>query len=868
MEDERRIGRAREFLRSLNVLLKAVRLYSLEHSRASVQLDAAWKLLAMALSEQGSSGLLLAVSGTQLLVDGLPLESTAAERSFAELLSAAGIASVHFSARVTQEDFRRFVRAFSARGGKPTGLAEQLKAEFGESSDAPVRINRVRFVAEDAEQGEARTASAAVTLVAQTLQPEAEKLKEWLKEPQKLLQLLLVSEVAKAESGGPAVASASPAAAPLAQEEEVTAVVRLLGQLGQASAQTGAAMDPGQIRRQFTGMSAAAQVSMREALASLAAARLPADLPPSQVLVQLAEQLAIRHALERFQRGEVRVDTVREMMERMGREIDSLRKMLGTYEEKMGRAGVTVESHSEILDREFWMRVPESGKRSVLLSPEAWCIPPRNISLYLEQLVGCGDSQTANAILRNYAACVRSSEAQARRKAAVGLGELAKFYAAATDEVADFVVRQMGWQLSRESAPEVQTQLSETFSRLSQEVTARRRYPVIEQIYKQLENVADSQPAVAEKLRSRIGLESRVREFIEEALRAERIPAGLVALLRGMPRLAAEELAGRFRQCNRRRECERLVEMLKEIGPEGLSHLHEALQHGPDSAAVSTVGLLSRLEPAALELAVPPRLQKWGRTYHQLLLGQLALAGARERASLLLKWLPQLDPLLLSGVIDELGMSGDQAAVPYLIQLAGGEVPQLAAPYLRLKAIEALGRLRNPQAVPILRRLVEAKRGWSWQHPRELRLVAAQALAKIDPPWAMSDLAATGLTAEELALSPPLDPEPSTGWSRARRYPRLMLALPLPGVATADRGESKLTIKALNLGGGLAACDPPLPSGSPANLQLRSGFRSITAQVLVREARGGHMAFEIVAMDFEERGKLRKLLASLRTVAL
>jgi len=64
-----------------------------------------------------------------------------------------------------------------------------------------------------------------------------------------------------------------------------------------------------------------------------------------------------------------------------------LRKILGAHEDKMSDAGLLVESHREILDRQFWAAVPESGKRAVLLSEEAWCIPPKNVQSYVNDLI-------------------------------------------------------------------------------------------------------------------------------------------------------------------------------------------------------------------------------------------------------------------------------------------------------------------------------------------------------------------------------------------------------------------------------------------------------------------------------------------------
>ena len=49
-----------------------------------------------------NEGLLLGATGSQLLLDGVPLEGAPAEKQFAQLLSAAGLASVQFFASVTR----------------------------------------------------------------------------------------------------------------------------------------------------------------------------------------------------------------------------------------------------------------------------------------------------------------------------------------------------------------------------------------------------------------------------------------------------------------------------------------------------------------------------------------------------------------------------------------------------------------------------------------------------------------------------------------------------------------------------------------------------------------------------------------------
>ena len=92
-----------------------------------------------------------------------------------------------------------------------------------------------------------------------------------------------------------------------------------------------------------------------------------------------------------------------------------------------------------------------------------------------------------------------------------------------------------------------------------------------------------------------------------------------------------------------------------------------------------------------------------------------------------------------------------------------------------MKAVESLGRLREPESVPVLRNLFEAKKMWKWINHRELRVAAAQALAKIEPKYGSQVLSDSGLESAELAIAP-LDAAPACPWVRQRRYERITLA--------------------------------------------------------------------------------------------
>ncbi|HEV8383397.1 MAG TPA: hypothetical protein VGQ11_00900, partial [Candidatus Acidoferrales bacterium] len=225
-----RTAAARSFLRSVNILLKFTRLYGFAHVRTAAQFKTTWSELQSTLAIDRGSGLLLGVSESKLLLDGVPVESSPAERGFADLLTRAGLASISFTPAVAPAEFTEFVKAFSAAGTKPGGLAAQLKEALGNNPNAGIRINEIRFVAED--EANARTGLAG-QIAAQALGANS-NMKEWLNDPQKLLQMIVAAEGAGKGGSGEGPGAAGRGAGPgagqggLLMEDDVVNVVRLL----------------------------------------------------------------------------------------------------------------------------------------------------------------------------------------------------------------------------------------------------------------------------------------------------------------------------------------------------------------------------------------------------------------------------------------------------------------------------------------------------------------------------------------------------------------------------------------------------------------------------------------------------------------
>jgi hypothetical protein len=879
-----RAASARAFVHSLNILIKYARMYGYGHKRTEGQFETTWKELQQGLPTTGDAGFLLGVSDNKLLLDGIPLEAGNAERSFATLLSTAGLASLHFSKDVTEEDFVRLVRAFTVAGSKAQDVSKQIKEALSANKQgSTIKINEVKFVAADPLTGDV---SIAAQIAAQTLGPE---FRQWLNDPQKLLQLIAAAEGANAGGGGsgangaPMVplgmvpnpgkgdtagaggaAAAAPGAVPAwtggivpLQEEEVIQAIRLLTRFGQVQ------QDPNtkeeDIQKELTATDPNTRLNLQQLLGSLAAKATTGE-QDTPLLMKAAEHMAIRFALERYQKGEVKVNAVHQMMEHMSRQMDSLRSILKLQEEKMNKAGILVESHADILDRMFWAEVPESGKKSVLMSHEAPCVPPRNLRQVVEVLLDRDDKGIATEILNNYSSCLGAREAEPRRRTAIGLSQLADLYSRLGGQPMGQAIRRLSEQLIHEKDPELQSLMSAAFVRLSQEASSAKNYGAVNEVCAGMEHISLERPVLMSDLRPRVGVENRLPEFIEEALQLDPIPPDMLSVLRRTSQSGAEHLADRFFRCMRRDECDRMIELVQQLGSPVLMQLREILRTGQPRQASGAVGLVSRLDVGTLLELLPVRMPEWNRFYHDIVVRQIAYGAAADRGRTLLELTEIFDPLVLPEAVDEIGMSGDITATPPLIAMARPGETASRSPFVQLKAIESLGRLKDAEAVATLREILEAKKTFSWVHHRELRIAAAQSLSKTDPRYSSQVLSDSGLEPAELSIAP-LDMAPACPWVRQRRYERLVLSKTVTATIGSSWGKSRIQIRELSLGGGMGTKEDSLRIGSEADLEISVGMRSkIRAHVLLRRARVNEVGFEIVSTDLESRYRLRRLL--------
>jgi Lipoprotein amino terminal region len=653
-----------------------------------------------------------------------------------------------------------------------------------------------------------------------------------------------------AEAGDPQFAVA---------EEEVRSMLTLFAQLGRSRKEGGSGgMDAHTFQSRLSAMPVRSQVTLQQALAGLAA-QAPNEKPDRPMLLKLAEHVAIRFALDSYEKGELRVNAVKQLLDRMNTEIEGLRKILTSQEEQMANAGLQVQSYTELLDQEFWEQVPDENKKEVMVSDEAWCVPPRKVRTFLEEMLRRGELKTVNEILMKYASCIGLESDDARRTTAIGLGELAELYGSGDGSALIESIRRVGNQLAAERDPELQMLVSAAFVRLSQEAASKRCYPAMQQALASLDSVEAQRPGSSQSLRPRIGAEERIPEFVEESLRSGEIADGLSDILSLMPKATLQYITNRFGHSGFREDCELLADIVKGLGQEAIHHLTEILQTSPATEAAEVLGLLGQLEPDSVARILPVRLSQWPRSVHDRCVRQLSSVPPHTRAQILLAIFDSLDVLIRPLALDEISMTGSPDSIPKLLDIASSDG---ISGYVRLKAVEALGRLRASAANPALQTMLEARLVWRWQYPSELRVAAAQALLRIDPMVAMGKITAAGFEKTDLVLEP-IDPETNSSVLRQRRYARLKLSRNLILTTTNLRENFRLNVPELNLGGGIGAGERHLAPGTLVTLKLTQGVRTIKAQAIVRGARPQAMAFEFVDMDLEDRARLRKILLDL-----
>jgi hypothetical protein len=168
---------------------------------------------------------------------------------------------------------------------------------------------------------------------------------------------------------------------------------------------------------------------------------------------------------------------------------------------------------------------------------------------------------------------------------------------------------------------------------------------------------------------------------------------------------------------------------------------------------------------------------------------------------------------------------------------------------VRIKAIEALGRMQAGEAVELLITLVESREGLSYAEPLGLRTAAEDALSLIENRPSSPRVRAAYESSSQSNAS----------YNIPRRYVRVPLESPLRAqIEGAPAGLAR--VKSISLGGAYLESPRRLSVGDSIKLEVRAGLRKINFTAVVRNIGPDGSGVEFVHMRDEDREKLRKLV--------
>jgi len=567
-------------------------------------------------------------------------------------------------------------------------------------------------------------------------------------------------------------------------------------------------------------------------------------------LARLADALSVDYARSEFFARRLRPAEVRMMLSQLRAERD------GRQENDAGL---------DALVERFWRALPARERTRLLASADAWCLPIPLLRDYLEGLVAAAESRRAEAsrrearrALADYGRCLESEEEKARRAVASGLVEmkdvLERIWPCA--QLAD-LGRRVVAALRREVSPGIANLLEQLTQILATLALARGDCAEVEAILTEI----DQAPAEADEERL-AALTRRIVDceewllLVDLALANRALDSGLPRLLRRDPERMLDRLRLLLTSSAGSNALPAMARLVRAAGEPVLGALETHLLEPRRQRVATAIKLLSAAAPERLIAALARAFSSWDWSLQDLAVTELARQSApglrAQVAQAFLALLRDAHLLVAPGMIDQIGLVGDTAAVPRLIEIAGGEVERLGDVFLRIKAIEALGRMKASSAAELLRNLVRNRSGLTYVEPAGLRSAAEDALALIEDRSGSPNL--------RLGTKAPATP--NNPFAQPRRYLRVLLPDPLPAKMEGPQTHSA-RVRSIAMGGASLESSGPFAVGESLRIKIHAGFEKIRATAVVRSVSAKGCGIEFVHMSQEDREKLRRRINKL-----
>jgi hypothetical protein len=523
------------------------------------------------------------------------------------------------------------------------------------------------------------------------------------------------------------------------------------------------------------------------------------------------------------------------------------------------------EARVAALVERFWDALPARHKQRILRSADAWCVPPAVFARHLEPLTaaarrGRSDApgREARNLLLRYTACLDSEEPRARRTVAAGLGELGPQIArlwphAATEDFAPQMVRALG----RESSPGISGLLAALTERLAKLALEGRHYAEFDRILSALEAAPrDPEQTHFSALIRSITTDDAWFYLVEDALANRALDGVLPRLLRREPERLLDRLALLLTGPEGSELLPAMVRLVRATGEPVLDTLATRLRKPQKQPVVAAIKLLAAADPVRLIAALPRALPSWDWNLQDLAVSELSRlrepALALRVARAFYECVEEAHPLVVPAMLDQIGIANDASAIPILLMIAGGKHATLRDIFFRIKAVEALGRMRASEAADLLRTIARERSGLTHVEPAGLRSAAEEALALMENHPAATRVRAWTETLEKSAST----------FSQPRRYLRIPLASSFSARVEGLRSGAA-RVHTIGLGGAFVESAQRMSVGDSLKVEIRTGLRSVRSTAVVRNVSPGGSGIEFVHMKAEDRELLRRLIGRL-----
>jgi PilZ domain len=669
----------------------------------------------------------------------------------------------------------------------------------------------------------------------------------------------LIAALVAYGGNAPQESADAPICAP--QIGEISETLRLIGRLTPPM-EVARGLSPEEAARAIhAAMASASRATVRTLLSAMTHYHPQEGEPPQLYLKRLSQSLVLELMNTEFGAGTLAPNAVRPMLNQLGDEIVSAGEYHGPHSSQhfssLASAWANDGQREHLLER-FWLELAPREKSAVLRGPEIWCVPIAVIRQTLSQLVDTGAEaprREARTILLNYARRLEQTDSPARRIVAAGLSELTPLLESLwPNQLPEELSKLTLAALTNDTAPQTSALLAAFLETLGRIAVTRGDFTGFENILHALERVPrDAEHEHITALGRRLIANDRWMQLVDAAIANRPLDPALPRLLQRDPERLLDRLTLLLTDPRGPEMMPAMARLLRTIGVPVLTVLETRLFEARRQRVSAAIRLLAAADPDRLLRGITRALGSWEWNLQDLAVSELSRPAnspsAQSTAFVFSAILQDAHPLVVPMMIDQIGIGQETTAVPLLMEIAAGEHETLRDQFVRIKAIEALGRLRAMEAIELLRQLAAKKDGLTYIEPGGLRAAAADALALMEE----GPASARARAAFEPAGAP------LGNFVVPRRYARIPLESPL----RAQIGGQQATmarVKTISLGGACVESSNRLNPGDSIELEIRAGLRKIHSTAVVRNVGPNGSGVEFVHMKDEDRERLRKLV--------